>query len=242
VTDPNPCTDAGSKPLRAVVTFSGATVAGVLVRARALIRHRCDWIHDAPGETAGGQALGEPALVRHYATRRSLLGAIEAATADIDLQRLCTRLLERAVDEAIDDGYISLQHLAYYEGHDAALGALTDAIDLARAGDHPVVIAEEFLPWHRPPTADEYLELCGELQGIGMWFTGSDRYSGMFNATPSMRREAADRERAIEAYLADHKDRLPADDEVPAAKGVSRRLDALPEPAGAPAADDDIPF
>lgn len=233
MTNPNPCTDAGSKPLRPVVTFSGERVAGVLVRARELIRHRHDWIHDAPGETSCGWATGEPALVRHHATRRSLLGAIEAATADADLQRLCTRLLERAVDDAID-GYLSLQHLAADEGHHAALGALTDAIELARASDHPVDIAEEFLPWHRPPTEDEYVNLWGELQGIGMWFTGSDRCSGMFNATPSMRREAADRERAIEAYLADHNDRLPTETVVQAA--------AEDEFAGMSADPDDAPF
>jgi len=232
VTNPNPCADAGSKPLCPVVTFSGEMVVSVLARARELIRHRRDWIHDAPGETACGRATGEPALVRHYAARRSLLGAVEAATADIDLQRLCTHLLERAVNDTID-GYLSLQHLAYYEGHDAALGALTDAIELARGGDHPVVLGEEFLEWHRPPTEDEYLDLCGELQGIEMWFTRSDRYSGMFNGTPSMRRQAADRERAIEAYLADHKDRLPTETAAQAAEG---------EFAGMSADSDDVPF
>lgn len=240
MTCPTTRTDAASTPLRIVVTFPGETVAAVLERARSLIRNRRDWVHDTPGETGAGRVIAEPALVRHHATRRSLLGAIEAATADITLQWLCTRLLERAVADATD-GYLSLQHLAYHEGYDAALGALTDAIELARAGDHPVAVAEEFLPWHRPPTRDEYLDLCGELQSIGMWFTASDRYSGMFNATPSMRRQTADRERAIEAYIACHKDRLPPDEDLPSA-GADDHRPVIPEPVGVPAGDDEIPF
>ncbi len=113
---PSPANAAGAIP--------GDLVAQVLADAHARLEAPLDFTTEAFALDGEGEELSDGAQIRARAVRYDLLGAIEAATADVNLQALATRAVVEAHTE--NGGWANLYTISHKLGHAGVL-------ELARA-------------------------------------------------------------------------------------------------------------
>jgi hypothetical protein len=182
----------------------------VLEGARARLLAPEAFTTEAFALDSAGEPLSDGEQIRAKAVRYDLLGAIEAASADVNLQALATQAVLAA---HTDSGrWVNLRTLSRQLGHRGVLDLLERAAELARnkPWEESRFARQAPLP-DGPPTREDWEGLLLRLQVIDeMFFGPAKECAGQYTSTPSMCDAVWAEADTIGSYLRRHDETVKA--------------------------------